>query len=245
MQLIILSGKAGSGKDSAADYLVQNKNYTRVAFADALKEYCSSKYGIHIEYFHNVNMKDKPLFHKQIVIRDAVTKKLCESLVKEFVDNTGARTDKFAYSEGKFFGEFPHEEGSSILRHLYHTPRSLLLYEGKLTRAENPNYWIDRLDIKIQDLMKQGKDKFVVSDARFLAEINQIKTRYPSATTLRINRTLNTHSTDATEVELDNHKFDQVILNDSTLEALYQQLDELVKVPNEPSTSLQKVQVTI
>ena len=36
--LIGLSGWAGSGKDTAAEYLIDEKGYTRVAFADPLRE---------------------------------------------------------------------------------------------------------------------------------------------------------------------------------------------------------------
>lgn len=245
MQLFILSGKKGAGKDVVAEYLVKSHGYVRLAFADSLKEYVSNKYGIHLDYFHNVDVKDLPLFHKQVIVKDALSKKLSESLVKEFVDNTGGRTDKVAYSEGKFYGEFPLEGEQTILRPLYHTPRSLLLLEGLLTRSENPEIWINRLDTKIQEQVKQGKDKFVISDARFLVEINQIKSKYPTAKTLRINRTLNTSSTDATETQLDSYNFDTTIINDSTLEALYEQVNLLVKEPNETSTNLQAMQVQV
>lgn len=37
-KIIMMSGWAGSGKDTTADYLVQNKGYIRMAFADALKD---------------------------------------------------------------------------------------------------------------------------------------------------------------------------------------------------------------
>ena len=36
--IIGLSGKAGSGKDTIADYLVTNYGYTKFALADAVRE---------------------------------------------------------------------------------------------------------------------------------------------------------------------------------------------------------------
>ena len=40
-----LSGWAGAGKDTMAAVLLKKYGYTRVAFADSLKDYCASKYG--------------------------------------------------------------------------------------------------------------------------------------------------------------------------------------------------------
>lgn len=44
--IIMLSGKAGSGKDYTANWLVQNKGFTRFAFADHLKDLVSYRYNI-------------------------------------------------------------------------------------------------------------------------------------------------------------------------------------------------------
>ncbi len=39
--LVVLSGKAGSGKDTVADYLVKNKYFTKISLADPIKRICS------------------------------------------------------------------------------------------------------------------------------------------------------------------------------------------------------------
>jgi len=44
--IIMLSGKAGSGKDYTANWLVKNKGFTRFAFADHLKDLVSYRYNI-------------------------------------------------------------------------------------------------------------------------------------------------------------------------------------------------------
>ena len=38
MIIVGLSGKAGSGKDTVANYLVEKHNFTKLAFAGVLKE---------------------------------------------------------------------------------------------------------------------------------------------------------------------------------------------------------------
>lgn len=45
VKLIGVVGKAGSGKDSFADILVQEHNYCKIAFADPLKRYCMDLFG--------------------------------------------------------------------------------------------------------------------------------------------------------------------------------------------------------
>lgn len=44
-RLIGLTGRMGSGKDAAANYLRDHHNYTKYAFADALKELCTISTG--------------------------------------------------------------------------------------------------------------------------------------------------------------------------------------------------------
>lgn len=50
-QVILLGGKAGSGKDTVASFLCKNYGYTRIAYADALKDYVSNTYNIKRELF--------------------------------------------------------------------------------------------------------------------------------------------------------------------------------------------------
>jgi hypothetical protein len=59
--VLLLSGWAGSGKDAAAALLVEEMNFTRVAFADGLKEDVSKETGIPIAFFHDKYHKDTPV----------------------------------------------------------------------------------------------------------------------------------------------------------------------------------------
>src|SRR5690348_4750212 len=40
VKIIGIVGKAGSGKDTAADILIKNHNFCKIAFADPLKRFC-------------------------------------------------------------------------------------------------------------------------------------------------------------------------------------------------------------
>lgn len=58
--IVMLSGWAGSGKDAAAALLVEEHNFARVAFADALKVDVSEATGLPVTLFHSW-AKDSPL----------------------------------------------------------------------------------------------------------------------------------------------------------------------------------------
>lgn len=55
--IIGLSGKAKSGKDTLADYLVQNYGFIKVAFADELKLMCASNFNLSNEQLYGT-LKD-------------------------------------------------------------------------------------------------------------------------------------------------------------------------------------------
>lgn len=61
MQLIGLVGRKGSGKDTAALYLEDKHGFKRYAFADALKEVCSTLYDVDATVFHDPALKEVPL----------------------------------------------------------------------------------------------------------------------------------------------------------------------------------------
>ena len=75
--IILLSGKAGSGKDVVADYLVNFQHFEKFAFADALKTFVSTKYGIDKNLMYSQEgKKTKVLVNGKILIsvRDLLIK---------------------------------------------------------------------------------------------------------------------------------------------------------------------------
>ena len=59
MVIICLSGKAGAGKDTAADVLVKRYAFRKMSFADPLRDLCSRVFGLHMSNFLDRNLKDK------------------------------------------------------------------------------------------------------------------------------------------------------------------------------------------
>jgi hypothetical protein len=58
--VIMIAGWAGSGKDAAASFFVNDHGFHRFAFADPLKEDVSRLTGIPLEIFHDPVLKDLP-----------------------------------------------------------------------------------------------------------------------------------------------------------------------------------------
>lgn len=57
MKIILLAGFAGSGKDTVASILVNQKGYTRFAFADPIKEEMAVELNLSVDIFHTVEGK--------------------------------------------------------------------------------------------------------------------------------------------------------------------------------------------
>lgn len=60
-QIIALCGDKFHGKDSFARTLVEEHGFTRMAFADPLKECAAAAFGRPVAEFHSVDLKETPL----------------------------------------------------------------------------------------------------------------------------------------------------------------------------------------
>lgn len=169
-KIIGLSGWARSGKDSIADYLVQNHGYTKISFASPMKEAL-------------VLLDPQVLYHNtRIHLATAVRVVGWENLKD---GSTDAR-------------ELLQRMGTEVGRNLF-----------------GENFWVNLALEKAKH-----HDKVVISDCRFINEIEAIKNSGGSV--WRINRenvtAVNNH---ISETELNNYKFDISISNNETLESLY------------------------
>jgi len=81
--IYLIGGKAGSGKDTMADYMCKNYGCKRLAYADALKDYTSEKYNIDRNLFDTqdgkmkvIKVNDSELTIRQLLINVSLEKKL-------------------------------------------------------------------------------------------------------------------------------------------------------------------------
>ena len=59
--LIALTGPAGAGKDTVADFLVEHHNYTKLAFADALREEIGRAFDVAVNLLTHRETKEHPM----------------------------------------------------------------------------------------------------------------------------------------------------------------------------------------
>ena len=82
MPMISLSGKAQSGKDSFADVLVKEHGYTKVSFADELRNFCSRVFKLNVENFSKNELKDKE-FDRKVILDFHHIDKMREILISD------------------------------------------------------------------------------------------------------------------------------------------------------------------
>ena len=81
--IILLSGYRGSGKDTAASYLVNHYGFTRLAFADALKDHVAEQYQVPRELLDSPAGKEAPLYSLPVVSTDSFSEAIHKVLSSE------------------------------------------------------------------------------------------------------------------------------------------------------------------
>lgn len=71
-RILLISGKAGSGKDTIGNHIVNTYKYTRLAFADELKNFVSNKYNVNYNLMFSQEGKKRCIVvnNKEMTIRD-------------------------------------------------------------------------------------------------------------------------------------------------------------------------------
>lgn len=230
MKVIAVSGWKRSGKDTVAKMLV-DKGFTRVAFADVLKDMVSEEYGIPREHCDSDTHKEAPILTLPVNPRDSFSLNLSKHLYKEFRDAKGRQpSDYYVDDAGVFHGAC----GRDLVQ-LYWTPRALCILKGSSNRTVTSDYWVKRLinDVKRTNNKSAFVMNFVISDLRFCSEVEQLKAAFgDNLVTVRVNRFDTNPSADASENDLNDHKFDIVIENRGTLEELENKVKEILNVTN-------------
>jgi hypothetical protein len=176
--IIGITGRKRHGKDTLGDYLVKHHGYTKIGFADALKEACRHIFGFNDDQLYG-DLKE--------------------------VDDEFWKT----------------------------SPRKVLQYVGTdLFRDQIANIMPDvKSDIWIkvvENKILQNPDKrYVITDVRFENELEFLKKH--NALTIKVQRdTLTNIDSHVSESYIDQLETKYKILNNGTLEELYQKLDNVI-----------------
>lgn len=151
--IISISGLAGSGKDTIGNILIKKHNFTRIAFADALKSICSTITGLSWDMFNDPNLKDKEL-DNEVVFDEALAASLAFEL------------NELGYNviPSKF---------NSLLGAKLETPRKILVFIGTDVCRNHVEETIWR-DVTLKKI-KNTEGHVVITDARFKNERDAIR----------------------------------------------------------------------
>jgi hypothetical protein len=198
--LIVLSGKARSGKDTLADILIDlfkektNDDFRKVAYADSLKEKLMLEFDLSWDQVYG-DLKEVP--------------------DKRFVKKI-KKTD--SYTDGKVWTD----------KDLYWSPREIMQFIGTdCYRAVDDSFWVKSLFNKIN---KNGYKNVIISDGRFPSEIDPVVDLggYHIRVFRSQQGSLN-NKTHESEVALDNdYKIDFTVINDGSIDDLKKTASSIV-----------------
>jgi hypothetical protein len=150
--LIALTGPAGAGKDSAADFLVTHGHFNKLAFADSLRAEVANAFGLVERPAILTDRATKEAPHYALALRN------CTSFC--FIGALAMATHATVNSE---WLDAPR------------SPRQVLQWWGtEYRRTEDANYWIKALAGRISARRDSGLSRFVVTDCRFANELSFI-----------------------------------------------------------------------
>lgn len=210
MKVVGLAGPARSGKNTVADILVAERKFVRFAFSDALYEEVAQAFDVSEAFLRHPSTKDAP--HHKL--------RLCASRNQVFT-----AVVRFNYPK------------VSVLHPL--SPRQVLQWWGtEYRRTEHPDYWVDRLRVRIADLTlcTFGPLRVVVDGVRYANEAHFIR-EYADGELWLVDRpsveAVAEHSSEKLFWKFD---YDKTILNDGSIEDLKTKV--LTACPSEPSPDL-------
>lgn len=153
--LIALTGLAGSGKDTVADLLVEQRGFSKLAFADALRREIAAAFVIDTPHLTHRETKEHPI--------SALALDRC--LDVEFVLHVSK-----CYPEQFSFANL--DQAMAAPR----SARQILQWWGtEYRRTQDPDYWTKQLLREIKSRMLCGNTRFVIPDCRFQNEADLVR----------------------------------------------------------------------
>lgn len=240
--IIAISGWKKSGKDTAAERLISNHGFRRIAFADPLKVNVADAFGVELADAHDQSKKELPILSMRVDPKDKFSKMISEFMVKEFRFADGATPETFMYENGNYYGT----RGSGYPEPVYWTIRALCILEGSTKRTADSDYWVKQAVQKASygPFPVGFQNKFVIADLRYKSELTALKESMNIVDTLitvRVNRFSTCESTDPSERDLDDAQFDVVINNLGTLEVFLEMVDAVANMEDQVETGVANV----
>lgn len=212
--LIGISGKAGSGKNTVASLLQEiDHSFEQKAFAAKLKEVCSILTGIPAHIFEDQEFK-KETMPEEWWYRDVWndpfkqwSRKNVDTPIVGWYDHDGLVEKNEHRINKPTYRRFLQEVATEAMRDQIH-----------------PDVWVNALfaDWKGPKMDEYYPSKWIITDVRFPNEYKAIKDR--GGIILRVERPGVETMGHVSERALDGHKFDYVIYNDGSMPDLFKQV---------------------
>lgn len=150
--IIGLSGPAGSGKDTAADLLVTHCGFTKLAFADPLRNEVAEAFGIEPLHLSRRETKEHPI--SSLALRRC----LDEGFVARLI---------VAYNAS----------GQPLDLDAPRSPRQIMQWwSTEYRRHAAPGYWIHSTSCRVTDLLcERITNRIVITDCRFDNEADLVR----------------------------------------------------------------------
>lgn len=207
-QTIGFCGFKGSGKDTAADYLVSKYGYRKVSFADPLKKACEGIFSFPSEHLWGASslreVPDERYLFSGLDPADG------SDLRRVAID-----THRFwqRESDGEFFPQFV-------------TPRLALQTLGtEWGRRLTPNIWVSAC---LNQIRQSGEPRHAISDVRFVNELSGVLSAGGVVIRLMRGARASNHPSELELAGIPLTDFSYVINNNSTKEHLFESLDTIM-----------------
>lgn len=208
-----IGSKARQGKDTAAESLKEKYGFIIIHFADALYEEC-----------RNCNMlynESDNIFYMKSYNDDYYKFKNPPEHIKNWIKSNGVKESNLSFG------------AQWIYKGMKDKDSALLQFWGTEFRRRkfHWDYWVNKVKEEIEK--NPGKD-YVIPDTRFQNEARFIKDCGGEVwQVIRANyNKVDRDPSHKSEVDLDDWNFDEVIINDGTIEELYKKVDEVYQRRN-------------
>ncbi|QQG32128.1 dNMP kinase [Citrobacter phage CkP1] len=242
MKLIFLIGKKRSGKDTTADYIMQNYSATKHQLAGPIKDALSFGYQSAITAYDM--LKRHPILTRKEWEGEGYDREtkldLTDEQVYSIMENSMwylNRELKIKGARFNFEGELSAESFSIIKRVINNiedewSVRRLMQALGTdiMVNHFDRMYWVKWFSLVYLDNFEKSFEYFVVPDTRQDFELDAA--RAMGATVIHVvrpnaeSKKIDTH---ITEAGLPIREGDTVIINDGSLEELYEKIEKVIK----------------
>jgi len=207
--IVCMSGKAGSGKDTVADYLVSKHRFQRMAFADPLRDIVQLVFVLDHDSVWDRNLRELPL--------------------KNFPNLTDKKVVEFIEYYRDFFKVSYEQTLAAMTDDQFWTVRKLLQYIGTemFRNLIHRDTWVMNFSQRIEPGVN-----YVLTDVRFPNEMDWVRKKF-GGRILFVDVTR--EGCDGKAVGLENHESEKyklpsdiTIENNGTLEELYTKITNMI-----------------